>query len=703
MRKHIEHLEQRRLLSATTPTDTLYPAQYALNNIGQFSSLPDADIDAPEAWKITTGSPDVYVAIIDSGVEYDHPDLIANMWTNPGEIAGDGIDNDRNGYVDDIHGYDFLNDDGDPMDDYGHGTNCAGVIAASPFNEGTVGVAWRVGIIAIKVIGSDGEGSTESDMVKAFQYINYLKNVQGVNIVATNNSYGGGTAESFSLAVRDAMAGVDQPGMSPILHVCGAGNDSDDLEVTPLFPGAYNLENIITVAATDANDRYMDFSSYGATSVDLAAPGVNNFTTWLHHQTSLFGGTSASTPFVTGAAALVWSAFPNLTAAQVKQRILDNVDPIGQIGNNSSKPTLTNGRLNIAKALAGAPVENDNKAPAVVSNLSLGGTTFQSATLNWTATGDDGITGRAAFYDVRYSTTPITGNNWDSAIRVLGESGPKTSGSAETLTVAGLGPAQTYYFAMKVRDNMGNQSGLSNITQTTTAAADTVFNDNMEHGVNGWTASGLWHQSTSRANSPTTAWYYGIEASMNYDTGTANSGVLTSPLIDLRKPGTAPVLIYREWREMEDVSLFDTARVQVSAKTNTWETVYQSELSTAIDPLNWQDSAALYAGWNLTLKSKFSTPQWVSRAIDLSAYAGKKIQIRFVFDTVNDGFNNFEGWHVDDVNVFSAAALAPSAGLASPAPSGTFSSTSIANAGRSSNAWRLVDVAAFDVEFLGQV
>jgi hypothetical protein len=434
--------------------------------------------------------------------------------------------------------------------------------------------------------------------------------------------------------------------------------------VVPNYPGSYDLGNIITTAATDANDQYADFSGYGATSVDLAAPGVNIFTTWLHHQTGLFGGTSASTPFVTGAASLVWSAFPNLTAAQVKQRILDNVDPIGQIGNNSSKPTLTNGRLNVAKALTGAPTENDNKAPAAVSNLSIGGTTFQSVTLNWTATGDDGVIGRAAFYDVRYSTAPITANNWDSALRVLGESGPGQSGSAETITVAGLDPAKPYFFAMKVRDNMGNQSGLSNTTQVATAAAYTVFSDDMEHGINGWTASGLWHQSTSRANSPTTAWYYGIEASRNYDTGTANSGGLTSPVIDLRKPGAAPVLIYREWREMEDVSLFDTARVQVSAKINTWDTVYQSELSTAIDPLNWQASAAFYGGWNLTLKSKFSTPQWASRAIDLSAYAGKKIQIRFVFDTVNEGFNDFEGWHVDDVNVFGAA----STSLMSPPP-----------------------------------
>src|SRR5262245_27083103 len=279
---------------------------------------------------MTTGAPDVLVAVIDSGVDYNHPDLVANMWTNPFEVPGDGIDNDGNGYVDDIHGIDTISHSGDPMDDLdlgGHGTGVAGIIAATPFNEGTVGVAWRVGVVAVKLV-SDKNSLTTSDAVQAFQYVNYLKNVEGQNIVATNNSWAWAHLKN-SKAVRDAMAGVDQPGMSPILHVCAAGNSNSNNDLNPGFPASYDLGNIISVAATDWNDHYADFSNYGATSVDLAAPGQGIpgtgtiLTTAPNDRYDFgFGGTSAAAPQVTGAAALVASAFPNLTAAQIKERIL---------------------------------------------------------------------------------------------------------------------------------------------------------------------------------------------------------------------------------------------------------------------------------------------------------------------------------------------------------------------------------------------
>jgi subtilisin family serine protease len=674
-------------VGAATPTDTQYPVQWNLNNTGQWSpSTPDADIDAPEAWKITTGSPDVYVAVIDTGVDYTHPALAANMWTNPGEVAGDGIDNDGNGYADDVHGYDFVNKDGDPMDDYFHGTGCAGIIGASPFNDVVTGVAWRVGIIAVKAGNAEGSLST-SDVVKAFQYVNYLKNVQGVNIVATNNSYGG-PGNFGTGAMRDAMAGVDQPGMSPILHVAAAHNFNESLELVPRYPASFDLDNIVSVAATDWNDQIADFSNYGATSVDLAAPGVQIESTDRNGDYFYtFAGTSAAAPHVTGVAALVASAFPGISAAQMKQRILAGVDPIGHIGTNAAKPTLTNGRLNAARALAGASVESDTKAPTAVANLAASGIAFQGVSLTWTASGDDGTAGRAGFYDVRYATSPISSRTWDTATRALGEPGPKAAGAAESFSVSGLDPAKTYYFALKVRDNMGNESPLSNVAQAGTSAATTLFSDNMENGTNGWTASGLWHQSHRRVNSPTTSWYYGVEATGTYDTGAANSGLLTSPLIDLRKTGSRPVLIYREWRQMEDVVFLDTARVQVSAGGSKWNTVDHSEFSTAIDPLNWQPSAAEF-GWQPTLKSKFSASQWVSNAVDLSAYAGQTIRIRFLFDTVDASHNNFEGWYVDDVNVYTAAA--PSA---APLASGaTFSAAPVLGPERVS-AWSRLEAS----------
>jgi subtilisin family serine protease len=666
-----------KVATAATPTEPIYALQWNLDNTGQWSTTPDADIDAPEAWRVTTGSPDVLVAELDFGVDYTHPDLAANIWTNPLEVPGDGIDNDGNGYVDDIHGYDFVNNDADPMDDDavngGHGTAVAGVLGATPFNGGTVGVAWQVGIIPIKIIAANNTVKT-SDVVRAFEYINYLKAVEHQNIVATNNSYGlDQTAAGPSRALRDAMAGLDQPGMSPILHVCAVGNANSNDDVAPVFPACYDLPNIISVAATDWNDRYADFSNFGAKSVDLAAPGVNIATTVPHGgYTFTYHGTSAAAPQVTGAAALVASAFPGLTAAQIKQRILDGVDPIGQIGDNALKPTVTNGRLNVANALAGRPTDNDREPPAAVANLAATGSTFQSVTLRWTASGDDGLVGRAASYDLRYSTAPITTNSWDAATRATGEPGPRPAGAAETGIVTGLDPSKSYYFALKVRDEMGNESGLSNVAVGTTGPAAVVFADDMEGGSNGWTASGLWHQSALRSNSPTTSWYYGDEATRTYDTGAATSGLLTSPVINL-KNAVHPVLIYREWRQVEDGAadpFTDVARVQVGTGPNRWDTVSQSWFSTAVDPLNWQDRGALL-GWTGHLRSDLSEPQWVSRSVDLSAYVGQKVQVRFAFAAGDALFNDYEGWYVDDLAVYDTALTVPAGGSATATGNGS--------------------------------
>jgi subtilisin family serine protease len=660
-------------LMGSAPTDPSFFAQQYLHNTGQFAfDTPDIDIDAPEAWEITTGSPDVLVAVIGNGFDFMHPDLAANIWTNPFELPADGIDNDGNGYVDDVHGYDFVDNDGDPMNTFFHDTAVAGVIGATAFNEGVVGVAWRVGMVAVRII-SDQNIIRTSDIVRAFQYVNFLKNVQGQNIVATNNSWGWYSGQSQ--AIKDAMAGIDQPGMSPILHVCSAGNEDRDNDSHPMFPASYDLDNIISVAATDRFDHYADWrqygyplvtaTNYGATSVDLAAQGdgVFNATSPLD-QYAGFIGSSFAAPQVTGAAVLVWSAFPSLTAEQVKQRILAGVDPIGQIGDNYLKPTVSNGRLNVANALAGASLNNDHQTPAAVSNLVVSSTTFPAVTLDWTATGDDGSAGRAAFYDVRYSTAPITNRNWDVATRALREPGPKPAGAAESFTIWGLDPSATYYFALKVRDEMGNESRLSNLAAARTGPAEVIGGDKMENGANGWVASGLWHQSFLRSYSPVTSWYYGREDTRNYDTGSSNSGTLTSPIISLTT-AQHPLLIYKEWREVEDFPIPgapDADQVQIGTAGNKWDTVFASGLSTSIDTFNFQARFPV----SLDTRSTLTTPQWVSRAIDLSDYVGKTIQIRFAFDTLDDLFNNFEGWYVDDVIVYDAAIGPPSLTIRQP-------------------------------------
>ena len=337
----IEYIEPNYLLSANViPDDTEFDQLWGLHNTGQTGGTSDADIDAPEAWDITTGNGQV-VGVIDSGVDYTHPDLVNNIWINPGEIAGNGIDDDGNGYIDDVHGYDFVNNDGDPMDDNSHGTHVAGTIAAEGNNDlGVIGVAPNTQIMALKFLDDSGSGST-FDAIQAVEYATMMKQDYGVNINITSNSWGGG---GFSQALYDAIAAAGAAGQ---LFIAAAGNSGLDTDSTPNYPSNFDLDNIISVAATDHNDQLAGFSNFGATSVDLGAPGVSVLSTVPGGGYDSFSGTSMATPHVSGVAALLLSQDPGLTALEVKERILNYVDPIEALQGN----TVTGGRLNAYNAL----------------------------------------------------------------------------------------------------------------------------------------------------------------------------------------------------------------------------------------------------------------------------------------------------------------------------------------------------------------
>ena len=507
----------------------MFGSLYGLHNTGQSGGTTDADIDAPAAWDITTGSDTVVVAVIDTGVDYTHPDLNDNIWTNSGEIAGNSIDDDANGVIDDIHGANFLGTgapNGNPMDDNSHGTHVAGTIGAEGNNNlGVVGVAWDVKIMALKFLDSGGSGSI-ADAIEAFDYATLMRTQYGVNIRITSNSWGGGP---YTQALYDA---IEAGGAAGILTVAAAGNGGGD--ATGFYPAAYDSPYIVSVAATDRNDLYASFSNYGATTVDLAAPGVDILSTFPGASYGTISGTSMATPHVSGEAALVWSDLPSLTPLQVKARLLNGADDISAIGNNSSKPTVTNGRLNALGALDAA---DDLIPPSPVADLAVVGAGMASVTLTFTATGDDGTLGTADFYDIRFSTTPIvTEADFTAAQLASGEPAPQPAGSTETATVSGLNFGTTYYFALKVVDDGGNASELSNVVSATTQDAIVAFTDDMESGGPGWFADGLWHLSNRNAGSPTTAFYYGDEFSGTYDTGFANWGSLTSPAIDLSAP-----------------------------------------------------------------------------------------------------------------------------------------------------------------------
>ena len=273
-------LNYRRYLCAAAvyPDDPDFSGLWGLDNTGQSGGTAGADISAPEAWSVTTGSSSLVIADIDSGVAYDHPDLAANMWHNPGEIPANGIDDDGNGYVDDVYGIDAVNGDSDPHDDRGHGTHTAGTMAAVGDNGiGITGVAWQARLMALKFLPADGDG-TDADAITCIDYVVNEKLKHGVNVVAINASWGG---VDYNGLLRTA---INAAGAAGIIFCAGAGNGGgddigDDTDAEPFYPASYDCANIISVAATDDDDALAAWSNYGATRVDLAAPGVDIFST----------------------------------------------------------------------------------------------------------------------------------------------------------------------------------------------------------------------------------------------------------------------------------------------------------------------------------------------------------------------------------------------------------------------------------------
>jgi subtilisin family serine protease len=298
------------------PNDMFFSSQWNLRNTGQNGGTPGADINAVDAWDITTGSSDVVIAVIDTGVDYNHVDLAANMWRNESDCNSDGVDQDGNGYIDDCYGIDTFNHDSDPVDDNDHGTHVAGIIGAAGNNGmGVVGVNWNVKIMPCKFIGGDGFGDT-AGAIACLEYVKTMKE-RGVNIVASNNSWG---AYGFSQGLFDAISAQLDAG---ILFIAAAGNALYNSDILPFYPASYYLPNVISVAATSPSDQLTNFSNYGMATVHLGAPGQDILSTTRNNTLSSFSGTSMAAPHVTGLAALLkaqnpardWKAIRNLILA----------------------------------------------------------------------------------------------------------------------------------------------------------------------------------------------------------------------------------------------------------------------------------------------------------------------------------------------------------------------------------------------------
>lgn len=332
--------------SGLIPNDPAYTANYLWG-------LPK--ISAPTAWDITTGSNNVIIAVVDTGIDLLHLDLSSNLWVNTGEIPGNGIDDDNNGYIDDVYGWNFLADNNNVADDNSHGTHVAGIIAAVSNNaQGTTGVMWNAKIMPLKFLDSAGHGSIE-DAVSAISYATQM----GAHII---NCSWGGTGYSQTLKnIIDA---------SSALVVCAAGNDpyygGDNVDIFPMYPACFTSSNIISVAATEQTDNLAFFSNYGLRSVDVAAPGLNIYSTIPGNSYGYKSGTSMATPYVSGLAGLIKSLRPDLNSLQIKYTIMGNVDYITSL----SWKIFTGGRINAVKSLTN--IITDTTPPIASADLKGG-------------------------------------------------------------------------------------------------------------------------------------------------------------------------------------------------------------------------------------------------------------------------------------------------------------------------------------------
>jgi len=302
-------------------------------------------IDAPLAWDVTTGDPDLVVGVIDTGVDLDHPDLADNLWTNRAEAEGDpGVDDDGNGHVDDIRGYNAVAGNYLPDGDHYHGTHCAGTVGAVANNAlGVAGTNWRVGILPLKFLNAAGSG-TDAHAIACIDYAVACKNAGSADVVALSNSWGGyGDSPALEAAIGRARD-------AGIVFVCAAGNDGFDIDssLCTEAPGGLALENIVTVAATDPGDGLASFSSYGATRCHLGAPGTGIVSTVIGRYGAA-SGTSMACPHVAGVIALTRAANPGLDMAGLIDRVLGAVDPLPALDGK----TATGGRLNAYRAVSG--------------------------------------------------------------------------------------------------------------------------------------------------------------------------------------------------------------------------------------------------------------------------------------------------------------------------------------------------------------
>lgn len=613
MTKRVRVAEPDHILRAqTTPNDPSYSTLWGLHNTGQSSGTADADIDAPEAWALSTGSSSVIVAVLDTGIDQTHPDLLANLWTNPGEIAGNSLDDDNNGYVDDTRGWDFVNSDNNPNDDNGHGTHCAGTIGAVGNNgAGVSGVCWQVSLLGLKFLDASGSGY-ESDGAEAISY------ATNIGVTLTSNSYSG---DIYNQSMKDAIDEADAAG---ILFVAAAGNNSSNLGLFPEYPASFTSSNIVSVASTTRTDALSSFSNFSATSVDLAAPGSDIFSTIQNGGYGTKSGTSMATPHVAGACALMKSFKPALTHTQIRELLLSTVD---------TKPALTGkcatgGRLNVYNALLATSDILATPGGGLTASGPIGGP-FAPGSQTFTLTNHGASTS---------GWTASVNRTW---ITLSPASGSIAPGASQTLTVT-LNAGANQLLATTHTGTVTITSTASGRVQTRSVtlevAAGPVFSTNLDADP-GWPRTGQWAHGTPQGQGglifghpdptagSTGTKVFGINLAGDYDVNLNTPQYLTAGPFNLSAHHSTK-LRYQRWLNA-DYQPWVTTSVEASTDGVNWDMVWQNDIATPRDEA------------------------WTAVEHDLAAYADghSQVYVRWGHTVSTSDAYALSGWNLDDIEI----------------------------------------------------
>lgn len=568
-------------------------SQWNLYNEGQTGGVKGADVNALNAWDESKGT-GVLIALMDTGIDLDNPDLAPNLWVNPGEIPDDGIDNDGNGYIDDVHGINLVDRTKAPKDDNGHGTYSATVIGAVEGNDedGLIGLAPEAKMMSIKFMEASGRG----DIAAAIEGISYAE-ANGARLVL--NGWMSRTQNQSLFEVIEA---------SKALHVCSAGNDGYDNDLRPAHPSSFPLPNVVSVAATDHHDDFTRFTNKGAHSVDLAAPGRKVPVYEQKGKLVLQGGASVAAAHVAAAGALIVSKFPDISNESLATRLLHNGDPMPEEADRISSGR----RLNAAAAL-----RDDVIAPAAPGGFEVTPVGGSKIKLTFNTVSDNAGVSKepVAFYEARISSRPIVADDqveegaigFSSATPISldlpGDLVPDKIVSSE-FAVGPSGNERNFHLAIRATDRVGNQSEISQAA-VSIPPSRVLFEEGFElaeGAEDAWTLEGDW----ARVPMPGRGTIMTDSPEGDYDNNVDAS--LTSPMLDLR--GVTSAKLNFDARYTIEPK-HDACVVEV--ETDGWW------------GKKWKRLARL---------DGFS--EWQNHEIDISRYTGKEVRVRFRMDTDRD-------------------------------------------------------------------